>query len=208
MAAGQPRHRLTRFLKSCFQRWTRSKRSHQKPSPPCLASSRHGISLSIRFQKWPGTVKYGPILKIKEGPTACWTCSSICVPNIFAWAANRMRSEQPQALLDRLPDALPHLVEFNYLPKFFSDRFLNFEFLSRFQSLKYNKVHHRLLSMHEARLIFENCKFFFVKAERTCQNIEIYRKKNLPDSFGVKWSCWVCQRKTVGQFGSKQMVWE
>ena len=67
--------------------------------------------------------------------------------------------ELEQTFLDQLPDVLPNLVHFSYLPEFFSEHLVNFEFASRFKSLYYFKINHRLISMAEVRLIFEQCKF-------------------------------------------------
>ena len=69
-----------------------------------------------------------------------------------------VKVEQSQALLDRLPDALPHLVHFSYYPKFFRNHHLNFEFISRFKSLHNFFVYRDLISIDELRLIMNNCK--------------------------------------------------
>lgn len=67
--------------------------------------------------------------------------------------------EPSQSLLDRLPDALPHLLDFSYFPKFFKNHLLNFKFLGRFKSLKNFYVYQRLISIDEVRFIVNKCKF-------------------------------------------------
>lgn len=71
----------------------------------------------------------------------------------------RVYVELSQALLDRLPTALPHLVDFTYRPKCFDNHFLNFKFLAKFKSLRSLLVDERLISIEEMRLVFENVKF-------------------------------------------------
>lgn len=90
-------------------------------------------------------------------------------------------TELSQTLLDRLPDALPHLVDFIYHPKFFKEHFLNFQFIGKFKSLHSFHVHHRLLSIDELRLIFENCKFInrvsFEKSNATIRMSRLFGRK-------------------------------
>ena len=74
----------------------------------------------------------------------------------------RLSVEMKQSQLDRLPDALPLLVNFTYDPTFFSNHILDFQFISRFKSLQYFYVHYRLISIEELRLIFEKCKFLYL----------------------------------------------
>src|SRR5699024_8375143 len=85
--------------------------------------------------------------------------------------------ELSQNHLDRLPDALPHLVDFFYHPQFFKDHIINFEFIAKFKSLQNFHVHHRLLSIDELRLILKNCKFIygFCYAKSNGLEVEVHR---------------------------------
>ena len=74
----------------------------------------------------------------------------------------RVSLEMSQTQLDLLPDALPHLVNFFYDPKFFGSHILNFQFVGRFKSLQFLTFYYRLISMDELRLVFEKCKFLYL----------------------------------------------
>ena len=97
--------------------------------------------------------------------------------------------ELKQDLLNTLPFVLPNLVHFGYLPEFFSDHFVNFEFVSRFKSLYLFLIHRRVISMAEVRLIFEKCKFL--------GNVDFYRPND------VKISIF----RPIGDWSHYQVTW-
>ena len=70
-----------------------------------------------------------------------------------------LKAEFSQTLLDQLPDALPHLVEFTYDRTCFLVCIPNLQFIGRFKSLHHFHVDSQFLSTDELRFIFENCKF-------------------------------------------------
>ena len=123
--------------------------------------------------------------------------------------------ELSQVLLDRLPAAFPHLVDFYYKPAFFTNQILNFKFLASFKSLHSFNVHHRLISMEEVRSIFEKAKFIdWVYFERP--NRAQIRGRRLPgcNVFATNWrstdlfflqqlglpsnNCWTIWKKVNG----------
>ena len=97
----------------------------------------------------------------------------------YVWSAS-VSTGLSQSLLDQLPDAFPHLVEFSYDRKFVVC-IPNFQFIGRFKSLHHFHVDPQLLSTDELRFIFENCKFI--------NHVE-FRKSNITiklcRSFGCK----------------------
>ena len=94
-----------------------------------------------------------------------------------------------QALLDPLPDALPNVVHFDYFPKFFSEHFVNFEFVSRFKWLYNFGIDRRLISLAEVKLIFEKCKFLgdFIFYRPNGAELSVFRPIGEWSHYQVTW---------------------
>ena len=99
--------------------------------------------------------------------------------------------ELRQVLLDRLPDALPHLLSFAYYPEFFSDHFVNFEFVGRFKSLNRFVIPRNVLSMDELRSITNNCKllqgFFLTGPTKILIDRRAFGLKSTDQVFRAEW---------------------
>ena len=127
------------------------------------------------------------------------------MPDRFQYVCSAsVSNEYDQALLDRLPDALPHLVEFFY-DLSMAHRIPKFQFIGRFKSLHqfylesefrstdslYRFTDTQLLSTDELRFIFENCKFinrFALRKsnETSCVDLELFRLFGCK-SFRAEW---------------------
>ena len=119
--------------------------------------------------------------------------------------------ELSQALLDRLPDALPHLVYFSYHPKFFSDHFLNFEFVGRFKSLHRFGIHCNVLSIDELRSIVNNCKlllasFDFNRPNGTRVRMQRRGLKSTDQFFEVTWLSTDWVEFARAEFGKEELL--
>lgn len=83
--------------------------------------------------------------------------------NMFRYVSSVAVRRLPQDQLDELPNQLPSLVEFSFFTAQSSekDTVVNFEFVSRFQTLKCFNIERGLVSLDEFKLILNSCRFFY-----------------------------------------------
>ena len=118
--------------------------------------------------------------------------------------------ELSQALLDRLPDALPHLVFFYYAPKFFSNHFVNFEFVGQFKSLHKFLIPPTVLSIDELRSIVNNCKllhwFSFIRPNGVRVRTVRRGLKSTDQAYEVTWYSSDYLEFARAEFGKEELL--
>ena len=110
------------------------------------------------------------------------TCKFRYVSSVF------ITVELSQALLERLPDALPDLVHFFYHPTFFGKHFLNFNFMAKFRSLSCFHIDNCPISIDEIRLILEKCKFVKTLGFRRANDVSVRIFRSIGEKvFQAEW---------------------